>query len=193
MKSSGVSLSSLQDLHPTHIWSPCFSAKSSLLDLSCLFSLSTTPLTLDFHCNSLLSFLFWIFYIFLRSSSSPVLLSFLPKLPILFFLWFLSMSFLLFLVLLFVPNSYIFWSFPTIYFSYFSYCLPVFFLSPHYFLFLSFLGIEACSLLYSRLHDDVAYSYLSSYCCLCSPNLVRFYWIPKTTENYRNQPKTTEN
>ena len=48
--------------------------------------------------------------------------------------------------LLFAPNSYIFWWFPSIYFSY---CLPVFFLAPHYFLFLSFLGIESCSLLFS--------------------------------------------
>ena len=109
--------------------------------LSCLFSLSTTPLTLDLRCNPPLSFLFWIFCISLRSSSSPIL----PPLPLLLFLWFLSLYFFLFLILLFVPNSYIFWGFPTIKFSYFSYCLPVFILAPHYFLFLSFLGIEACS------------------------------------------------
>ena len=116
------------------------SANSSLLDLSCLFSLSTTLLTLDFRCNPPLSFLFWIFYISLRSSSSPVLLSILLPLPLLSFLWFLLLSFLLFLVLLFVPNSCIFWWFSTIHFSYISYCLPVFFLALHYFQFLSFLG-----------------------------------------------------
>ena len=36
----------------------CFSAKSSLPGSGYLFSLSTTPLTLDFHCNPPLSFLF---------------------------------------------------------------------------------------------------------------------------------------
>ena len=63
----------------------CFSAKSFLLDLSCLFSLSTTPFILDFRYNPPLSFLFWIFYISLRSSSSPGLLSILLPLPLLFF------------------------------------------------------------------------------------------------------------
>ena len=46
-----------------------------------------------------------------------------------------------------MPNSCIFWWFPTIYFSYVSYCLPVFFLAPHYFQFLSFLGKKKSLLL----------------------------------------------
>ena len=69
MKCLRVSLSSL---HPTRI--SLFSAKNSLPSLGYLFSLSITPLTVDFHCNPPLSFLFGIFHI----SQRVLLLFFSP-------------------------------------------------------------------------------------------------------------------
>ena len=113
MRGSSVSLS---PLHPAHI--SLFLCQEFSPRFKVLFSLSTTPLTLDFRSNPPLSFLFGIFYISLRNSSFPVLFSILPPLPLQFSFWFLSPSSLLFLVLLFVPNSCIFWWFSTIYFSY---------------------------------------------------------------------------
>ena len=121
--------------------------------LSQILSLSTTTLTLDLHCNPSRSCLFWIFYIFRRvffnSSlhSSSTIFTILPQ------IFFANVSSTILFFYLSLYSSCIFWWLPNIYISYFSYHLPVFFWSPHYFPFLTFLDIyiEACFLLFLTL------------------------------------------